>query len=270
MAKIKTTKEIIAEVLHERIAAAYTRFQGAIRPIYRARSDGHPEKIASCFFIAYGDKYYLATAAHVIDDYKFSELHVAVGKGLKRLEGVAIVSTAPHGRRDLDRYDFALVEIDRDKDEEFKKITFIRRNEFCLAGTIPLGHAYMAVGYPNSKNKKVDRVRRQVRPSVWQYAGTAATDDKFARKLGITGKDHLFIGFDHRRSRDKSGEIVNTLKPVGMSGGPLIDLKIIADLNSLNDPSNVQYCVAGLLTEIHKSDKRMVAVKIATVLASLG
>jgi hypothetical protein len=93
-------------------------------------------------------------------------------------------------------------------------------------------------------------------------------DDKFAKKLGISGDDHLFVKYE-KLSKLESGEIVTSFHPQGMSGGALIDLGNIAKLIVRGDPSNSNFRVAGILIEYHKSEERLVFVKTETIISAL-
>jgi hypothetical protein len=52
-------------------------------------------------------------------------------------------------------------------------------------------------------------------------------------KLKVSGKDHLFIGFDHKRSRTADGRVVNSISPRGISGGAVFDAGNLADPDNL-------------------------------------
>ena len=126
----------------------------------------------------------------------------------------------------------------------------------------------MALGYPNSRNKKLDHAKRQARSRRATYAASALRDDKFAESLGITGADHLFVKYE-KRSQDASGAIVKSFSPVGMSGGALIDLGKVSSPSNLSSSIGLEFRLAALLIEIHLTRNRMVAVKIGTVLSAL-
>ena len=65
------------------------------------------------------------------------------------------------------------------------------------------------------------------------------------------------------------GVVMNSLSPVGMSGGGLLDLGRLYDPAYLGDAPKANFRLAGILIEIHQSDRRMVAVKLETVLSAL-
>jgi hypothetical protein len=104
----------------------------------------------------------------------------------------------------------------------------------------------------------------------WKYSASVKPNDQLARKLGISGQDHFFLDFDSKHSRDADGKIVNSISPVGASGGPLIDMGCIANPENLAPDRQLAGRLAGILIEHKDSDKAIVAVKIGLVLSRLG
>jgi hypothetical protein len=38
------------------------------------------------------------------------------------------------------------------------------------------GHVYAALGYPNSRNKKMDHAKKHITTVIWPYAATVVSD----------------------------------------------------------------------------------------------
>jgi hypothetical protein len=148
------------------------------------------------------------------------------------------------------------------------KVKYIGEGDISARPTDPSGHLYLALGFPNSANKKVDHVRRVVPNRIWPYAGLAVRNDALARKLGITGEHHIFIKFE-KRSKDFGGAIVNSKDPTGMSGGGLFDLGNLARPENLAEGAVCKARLTGLLIEVHRGAKSIVAVSMGTVVRAL-
>ena len=135
------------------------------------------------------------------------------------------------------------------------------------------GHVYAALGYPNSKNKRIDHTKQHINTVIWPYAATALSGlsaTTLARSLKIGGEDHVFVKFDGKHSRDaQTGKIVNSVKPTGISGGALIDLGNIADLDRFTEPGTGGRLV-GLLIEHRAKYKAMVATRMTTIIQAIG
>ena len=128
----------------------------------------------------------------------------------------------------------------------------------------------MVLGYPNSKNKKIDHVNRVVHSELWKYAGLAAPDQALQAKLGVSGKDHLFIKFNRKYSRAADGTRVNSISTRGISGGAVFDSGKLADPHNLQPDAYMPKRLAAIVIEYHPNYERIVAVKIRLIRQALG
>ena len=84
--------------------------------------------------------------------------------------------------------------------------------------------------------------------------------------LGNQGEDHLLISFDEEHSFDANGKMIDSIRPVGMSGGALFDLGNVADPSSLEEQATSHIRLVGVMTK-HKADhKIMMATHTSAVL----
>ena len=152
-------------------------------------------------------------------------------------------------------------------------VTYISDKEICAMPAQTKGHIYAALGYPNSQNKKMDHTKKYITTVIWPYAATVVSDvnaTALAKSLKVSGEDHVFVKFDEKRSRDAhTGKIVNSLKPTGISGGALIDLGNLADLDRLAEPGTAGRLV-GLLIEHRARHKAMVATRMTTIIRAIN
>lgn len=166
----------------------------------------------------------------------------------------------------LDRYDFAVRKISPHTISALGSVKYITEHEISPATSGSDGHVYLALGYPNTRNKRIDSSGKSVRAELWMYSSTAKTNDSLARKLGMTGADHLFIGFDKKHSKDSSGRIINSIKPKGASGGALFDLGYLAHPDNLTKTPECKGLLAGMLIEYHPDHGSIVATRIGAIL----
>jgi hypothetical protein len=269
---VRTIPAIMGEMLHERMSLAFADLGKAVTPIYRAdpraEKQGRPQHIGSGVLLKRGNGHFLVTAAHVVDHKKLSHLYIPAQRRLCKLEGNGIATTAPKGERDDDRYDFSVIELAAGVVEALGDVRYVTEIEFCGTDTDISGHGLMALGFPVSKNKKINHAKRQIHPKRLSYGATVLKDDEFAQKLAISGEDHLFVKYE-KRSRVAGGAVVDSFHPTGMSGGALIDLGKIASLSALGQKSDGRFRVAGILIEYYKNENRMVSVKTETILGVL-
>ena len=110
-------------------------------------------------------------------------------------------------------------------------------------------------------------MNRSVAPRRMVYSSTLKDMPNRCKKMRIFGEHHLFLGYDPKRSRDENGEITQSLKPQGSSGGALINPGQIATLETL---SRKQLPVPKLSGRLIKNPKfHNVAVKIGFVLGQI-
>jgi hypothetical protein len=131
-------------------------------------------------------------------------------------------------------------------------------------------HNYVALGYPNSRNKKLDYLNKRVLPVAWKYSSMVKPNAELAGTLGISGQDHLFLDFDRPHSKDADGHVVNSVRVRGASGGALIDMGVIARADNIERGAKCDGRLAGILIEQPPSHKAIVALKIAFVFRRIG
>jgi hypothetical protein len=269
---IKTVAEITREIIHERMLHASLGIGQAVVPIYgsdlRPEREGRADYLGSGVLTKRNAEHFLVTAAHVLDHNQHTALYIPAQKKLLKLEGSGLVTSAPNGKRENDRVDFAVIKLTAGAVEALGAIRYVTDSEFSKSINDLTGHGLMLLGYPISKNKKIDHPRRLIHAKKRRYAGTALKDDRFAKKLGISGDDHLFVRYE-KLSKLESGETVNSFHPQGMSGGALIDLGNTASLIVQGALPKGNFRVVGIFIEYHKAENRLVFVKTDTILGAL-
>jgi hypothetical protein len=87
--------------------------------------------------------------------------------------------------------------------------------------------------------------------------------------LKISGKDHLFVGFDGKRSRAADGSVVNSISPRSISGGAVFDAGNLADPDNLPPNAHMQRRLAAIVIEYYPKHKRIVATRIRLMLDAI-
>jgi hypothetical protein len=270
MSVIKSVQEVARDRLDEYSQAVSSEFFPSVRPIYRT-GRGPREQIATCTLLDIRQEKYLVTAAHVIDERQTSPLYVGGQSETAEIEYEEFVITnKPADDRRNDPYDFFIAKLSPEFAATLRNVGYIRKEQLADDRTVPLHRNYLALGYPCSKNRKVDVIRKSVRPTTWKYSAFMKEDPELAKIMGVPGEDHFFLNYDAKRSRNAEGEIVNSVDAHGLSGGPLIDMGYIGKPGNLRREEKCYGRLAGLLIEVRAAQKAIVAVKIGRILREVG
>lgn len=265
MPEIKGIADIRRERIYELSEHAASIFRQSVLPIYGSTPNGSPEHIGSCIALRLDGDPYLLTAAHVLDWNKESSLYI--GHEELRLISMEFSATAkPNGDRNADRFDFALGKIPDCDIHALGGVKFITEEQTDRsAGHVP-GRTYTSIGYPNSKNKKVDNRNKNIKAVLFQHTGIVKVDAELVQRLGISGSDHILISQNAKYSKDASGRKVASVKLNGMSGGAVINLGNLADPNVMAGCTDPTPLLAGLFIEFYKDHGTIVATKLDTIL----
>lgn len=247
---------------------AVANYRNAILPIYGSTQNGLPEHIGTCITLEVYSQKVLLTAAHVIDENKYTTLYVGV-KNLIPLEMEFYASANKIGDRSDDPFDFAAGKLPSNIIAKLDDVTYISASDICFEENEPEGSIFTFVGYPNSKNKKIDRVQKKAIGSLFQYWNTRAIDKSFMRKIGVSDKTHILSKFNSKHSREIDGRRVNSIMLNGMSGGAVFGLGKLSDLSILSGKQTPEPRLVGLIVEYHRQEGLVLATRISTILRAL-
>ena len=268
MSEIKTAGELSVELGEICLEVAKSRFKEAVRPIYCSTAQGSPVHEGSCVLLELEGKHVLLTAAHVIDAGKNNDSTLYVGgeHSLLKIEGEFWVTEPIAGNRMKDRYDFAAGVMSDEFVRDMGNVCYISQADIAPDTSKHDGRIYSIIGYPNTKNKSVDKRKYSVQSTRWHYFSTHKSSPALLEKLNVTGEDHIFIGYDKKRSKDPMGRLVGSVSTHGVSCGAVFDL------GNFSDPkiyaTDFQYTprLAGIFIEFHYQYHATVAIKIAVIL----
>ena len=179
-------------------------------------------------------------------------------------------SSRPPGGRKKDRYDFAVAKLSPATYAALGEVGYISDDELLLQDAPFRGHLRIVLGYPNSKNKKIDHANKVVRSELWRYGGTAGRGEALQTKLKISGRNHLSIAFNHKYSRAADGSVVNSISPLGISGGAVFDAGNLADPNNLRPDAHMRSQLAAIVIEYHADCNQILATRLRTILKAIA
>jgi hypothetical protein len=270
MGSIKTVQEAERDRIGESIDAVSDQFGGAVRPVYGSDDRKLATHIGSATLLKVGGTPLIVTAAHVVDENEHTALYVAGEKHLVPIEASFEITGRPPGDRKEDRYDFAVAKLSSAMCSELGDVGYVADCDLLLHDAPTSGYLYVVLGYPNSKNKKIDHASKVARSELWKYAGLAGPVQDLQTKLKVSGKDHLFIGFDRKHSRAEDGTVVNSISPRGISGGAVFDAGNLADPDNLRPGVHMRRRLAAIVIEYHPEHNRIVATRVRVILGAIA
>ena len=125
---------------------------------------------------------------------------------------------------------------------------------------------YLALGYPNTKNKKIDNNKKSIRPKYFRYISTNKEIPELSHKLNVSNQSHIFLDYNSKYSTNYDGKKINSLKPMGISGGPLIYIGNIRKIENYTEDAEMDYRLSGILVEHHKPYNAISSVKMKVVI----
>jgi hypothetical protein len=265
---VKSYQDIVREQIDNGSTNAGKKYRDSIRPIYGSEDNGRPVHIGTCVLVEIRGCRYLITAAHVIDESQYTTLYLGADR-LVQIEGEFLCTTKPNNDRNQDHYDFGWQKLSQAYLERLKKVRFIEEADISRNIEATEGKAYVAMGFPNSKNKKVNIAKKSITPKFAKYTATGKSKPELFKKLDITGQDHITIDHDKKYSRNPDGSITNSIRPRGMSGGALIDIGRLVTIDELRKTEVHPGFLAGILIEKHDEFNSMLSVKIDVVIEDI-
>ncbi len=267
MGIIKSPKEIVSDVMNEKSLQAAKDLINAVRPIYGASENEEPFHIGSSVLLKVEPLYFFVTAAHVIDFNEKTTLYIGGEKNLFQIEGECYITRSGDKQRTNDKYDVAFMNFSDDILNQLGNIRFILPHEIDKNDIPSRGKAYLALGYPSSKNKSYSHYQKKVKLDPLIFTGNSAESYSYSN-LGVSNNTHILIKFHKQKVKDEHGKKMQAPDPYGMSGGGLwrlIDFRNVESIgsNSLNAK------LVGILIEWHKTEALMVALRLNLVIDAI-
>ena len=235
-----------------------------ISAIYRVDNVDNPEQFGTGVLLVIHDHYFLVTAAHVLDDNTGSTLYIPGNQSgkLEMLTGGSFRSVADGGNRDNDRTDVGVVALKSDLVDKIGCDSFLPVSMTDVDDIGKAGEIYIAMGYPATKNTKVNLVEKTFKRHVISCTANILPG-KDLEKIGVSSASHLLLGFDKKHVKNTQGKDMTAPDPYGISGGPLWRFDIYTKQNPASR-------LVGILIEWRKEVKGMLAVRIPVLIAGMA
>jgi hypothetical protein len=271
MSLVESLDEAVRNRRHEVSETVTKQFHSSIRAVLVSEDGTNPRIIGSCMLLRVDDRNYVVTAAHIADELGANALYISgtVGAELVQLVGVIRKTAPPPGGRWKDKIDIAFWEIDTQNIRALGDVEFIDESQFSKNRAPLKNRLYLAAGYPFSRNKKnVNNVSKSIKTSLSKYTAELTENPAVAQEYDVSGTKHLFLKYQ-KFSETGSGEKQTTFSPVGLSGGPLIDLGNFASLERYIADSKVTGYIAGMTIERIRKHNVLVAVRIQVIVEAI-
>ncbi|WP_423933725.1 hypothetical protein [Comamonas sp. 23] len=270
VAMIETLKESMMSWMTIRANKVSKNYLSYVIPISGddESTDPVPTAIGTGILIDFDGDKYLITAAHVADHQKNTRLLMGVSNRMIPISKAFICTDPPHGERAKDRLDFAFMRLDNEMLSQMPCAQFLGKDQISENRADPTKRSYLAMGYPISRNKKVNATQRKVYSEAWHYQSNGfIPDDKTLDKIDCDIDHHLFIRMTKKVGNYK-GDRVDSGSPKGASGGALIDMGV-PHPETFHPDAPVVGRLAGLFIERKQDEKLLVFVRIQLILNAI-
>jgi hypothetical protein len=185
-----------------------------VTPLYRMKVGNEPELGASGVWLAVGNRRFLVTAAHVVDE-KF--IWFPMQQGFRKLPDFAVISNPPRGNRNADKMDVAIFPLTTDEIAAMHPYhQFVGVTDIDVNLNYVLGDRFEFTGFPY-RGARLIRRRRLITQRYVSIIDRIATQREYKR-WGYSHLSHIFMRYV-RRKMLRNGVLITGPKPHGMSGG---------------------------------------------------
>lgn len=236
-------------------------------PFYVPDVRGNPQLLGSAVPIQISDQFFLASAAHVLDENDIarmgldaSTLYLPLDSHLEALPSVQAFKTSlpPSGRREDDLADVAILSLPASIATRLAPRRFLRPRDFAMRDHLEPASDYIFSGFPAAQSKPIYGTTR-VKPQCLAYFGRSAPPSD-AKDPRIKAHLHVLARFDRQRVRDSDGRTTAAPDPSGMSGGP-----VWVNPRSADDG----FRIVGIGIEHRRHSRLLVGTRITTVVAAI-
>ena len=271
MGIIETLDDALLRRRDEVTTAVADSFRSSVRAIIVSKDGSQAEIVGSCILLCIDNQHFAVTAAHVLDNLDTHAIYIAgtVGTQPVQLLGHAHLTTAPGGLRSKDKIDIGFWELDSSMVKKLGAVSFVDEAKLSHNKALSEHRLYLAMGYPVSKNKKnVDSVNKTIKTSLAKYTGELNVSRQIPATYAVSGAQHLFLKYQ-KFSETVDGEKRKSFEPVGLSGGPLLDIGNFASPQTYIAGSVVQGYLAGMIIERIRAHNVLVATRIQVIVDAI-
>lgn len=240
------------------------RPQAGVCPLFRANREGEPEHFGSGVLIKIGDEHFLASAAHVFDEFKTHPILIPGLDGLTEVTGGYKVTPLPaSGSRDDDAVDVGYFHFENGTERLLHdSCIFLDERDLDAMDETSDGDVYTAIGYQAELSEASDGVAST---ELSRITCSGVSDHRY-EKLGLTPQKHLLL--QYRVNKGVSYRTMHQGKRhdfSGMSGGGAFAWsKELPNPHALSQP----YLV-GILTTYVPYHNVFVVTRLGSILAGI-
>lgn len=253
----------------EKVKENYQKYFHAL--FLKVENKKRPKFLGTSFVMRVGTISYLVTAAHNIDESQNGELLLDWYGKLVTVSGEFFVTNSGKERSE-DRYDFSFIELSNLNVNLPDELDEINSSDIeTKLGDNLEAHCFVPVGFPRSKNKKaVDPTNgNKYSLKFMSYIGTLKSNTESFVNTETSPNNHYLLDYNHSHSVDSFGKVVNSISPVGLSGGGLFWCGKIISPDKMTDPSRIKAKLVGLLIERDVEESVLIAVKLSLIIDSI-
>jgi hypothetical protein len=247
-------------------AAMLDRHGRAVRSIYRRDGSKSPVQTGSCVLLEVRGLKFIVSAAHVTD---FDPIHDLLILGEQRMipiEGRVSRTEIPPGGRRQDKIDLAYYLLSEEFVEKLGQVSWIQADDLDSNDTAADPKLYITLGFPNSKNKRVNNPNKKVSSELRSYVGRIRTDLDYSH-LPFRDESHVMIWFDRHSVVNEVGQRANPVDPRGMSGGGAFSFD---PRQTLLPPEKRRVKLVGILIEHMEENNLIIASRVSLLQAMMS
>jgi len=238
--------KIAEREISRRVTAVAGKLSNTVLSIYAAVRPNRIEHLGSGIVLSIRDRYYLLTAAHLVESGRAAEDFFLLSRGFDYP-----VSLSRRFLKSADDGDLAISTL---SEMEVSKLhaDVLNFEDFFVIPPVIKGRGIATIGWPNTKNEI--SAYRKLTPTQMLISGPSvtATDIKLEEKL-----DSHFVYQRYRPKDciDQSGDGMNSPKLNGLSGGLTIDLGSPLEEPALAHDEGISWHPVGILTMYDQVEK---------------
>jgi hypothetical protein len=218
--------------MHDRIDPFVTRVARSVRALHELRGRRPPRHIGCCVLFKANGERFLLTAAHVVEEFLHSEMHLG-GDG----EFVGIEGRGERARQrsacstEEDLLDFGVLRLNSGVaerlDESFLTIADVDVRDW----RHPCAQ-YLLFGYPASK-VGLDYANRRIKGKPFRFVGPLVSEARH-ETYGVSRNTHVALDFDIEHTSTDTGT-TKAPSPRGVSGAGMWSLPQLSDRYAIRE-----------------------------------
>lgn len=210
---------LVISTQHQEIAksAAFT-LSKYVHPIYVEGKNVTPFLVGSGILLRVAEDVFLITAAHVVDENRDNAIYTIGQFGTTPLEGRFYRNASELKDHSDEPFDIGVLHLNAETTIALGRVTELLPIQCASAQSRPTRRLHLIIGYPHTKNRKLDFRRKKVFPKTFRYYSLLASAKRHV-SLGVDTATHLLLDFERRHVMPFGGHDQTAPHPAGVSGG---------------------------------------------------